>query len=689
MSKIKINNGEYEEVQKHVDLAKREIEGAMDEVWSTNFSNLYHNFITNGFLKDLYVDAESKFNLLFGGGTAIICGVGAYTAGTAAAGAAAAVTTASVSACIPVVGWIIAAVILAILAVVGIYHCIKSASDVQFKHDAEKVFIDLLTECNDGSQMNYSSMENIETKMENVRLSLQKILLKIDEFNGKYADLSQAASEANVKTILADENMTVLGIETSVKIDGVEKALTTSEALNAFYTYSNTVMSGEIAADYLAREYGYDINYSDVVKKANSFMSNTIQSGLYTHEFVEGILPEYSASLDEAYNAIGSVTGIDLDKIESTLNNNAALAGSVALFGGLLGSALVGTLGSNSKSDEINSAINNGGGSSGGSSSGGGYPNGGGGGSGGGSSIPVTPDPEDPEDPEEPILPPEDPEEPEEPVLPPEEPEEPVGPSNDIIIEEIFDDIDLPEKVETELYEDGNIDYDEIARNEFEFDSDYEKILQNRTEIVNELEEKFALGDLGDIKAELKEYGYSDPEIESIIADKDLTIRAILEGDQKAQIAHRACELAAKDGVKDYVSSYEQRPDYNDLTKEGPSEILLLASEDKQVVDAKYKMDDAAIKYDNAVKETNNMLTKVQEDKKLMLEIKERYEKEYGTDTTKWTEEAALEYNESIKTYNESLTKASEQVKLVDEAKNSYNEAKKIVLILVSNKLLC
>ena len=49
MSKVKLNNAEYTELQNHVDLAKKEIEEAMDDVWSTNFSNLYHNFITNGF----------------------------------------------------------------------------------------------------------------------------------------------------------------------------------------------------------------------------------------------------------------------------------------------------------------------------------------------------------------------------------------------------------------------------------------------------------------------------------------------------------------------------------------------------------------------------------------------------------------------------------------------------------------
>ncbi|MDE5889045.1 MAG: hypothetical protein K2H20_03400, partial [Bacilli bacterium] len=194
---------------------------------------------------------------------------------------------------------------------------------------------------------------------------------------------------------------------------------------------------------------------------------------------------------------------------------------------------------------------------------------------------------------------------------------------------------------------------------------------------IEDIEAKYESGDLDAIREELKEYGYNSAEIEAIIQDKHMTIKAILEGDQNALIAQRARELAKEAGIEDYVSKYEERPNYENLIGEGPSESLILSSGDENVIKAKEAMDEAKDKYEQSVIAASALLTTVKENEQTMIDLKTKYETEYGTDTKMWPEEAAKEYNESIKTYNASVTKADEAVKEVEEEKKNYSEAKK------------
>lgn len=661
MSKVKLNDAEFQEVQAYIDSAKKEIGEAMDDVWSTNFSNLYHNFITNGFLSSLYDDSESLYGKIFGGGSGLLCFIGALSAPGAAAALATYVSSAAVAACIPVAGWIVA-IILVIIGLLGFTLMVVDTANVRFKRDAANVFSNLLEECANCTQMNYLATENIETKLENIRLSMQNILFKIDEYNTMYANLGEAAKTQGLenKLDLAGDGTTVLGVNSEVEVDGKIVTIHASDAMNALFTYTDTSMSGEIAADYLARTYGYDINYTDIVKNANSFMYNTISSGLYSHEFIDKILPESypnaaSTYGQGAYDAVTGATGVDLDHIQSALNDT--VAGSVALFGGLLGTAFIGN---------VAKPKNNGNPTG---------PGGGGYNGGGGTApivtpvvpTPVDPDPVDP-DPVDP-----DPEEPD-PVEP--DPEEPV---NDIEIEPINEDIELPEEdLVVELNPDGEVDYDAIARDEFEFGQEYDDLIARRTEIIQDIDAKFSSGDLDSIRAELKEYGYNSAEIEAIILDKHKIVKAIIEGDQNVQIAKIARELAEKNGVENFVSKYEGRPDYESLSYEGPSDTLMLPSEDPTIVEAKVTMDEAKTKYEESVATANTLLATAATAKTTMVDLKTKYEEEFGTsDTHMWTEEAANEYNESIKAYNEAATKADEQIKSVEESKNAYYESRK------------
>ena len=97
MSSVKLNNAEYSEIQTHINKAKLLVEEAMEGVWGTNFDNIYAWVFTENLINDLYSDAESNYKLIFGGGSALICGCGSAIAGTAAAGVGVGATVASVA----------------------------------------------------------------------------------------------------------------------------------------------------------------------------------------------------------------------------------------------------------------------------------------------------------------------------------------------------------------------------------------------------------------------------------------------------------------------------------------------------------------------------------------------------------------------------------------------------------------
>ena len=65
MAKVKINDGQYSEIQTNIEKALLALEEAK-ELWGTNFDNLYHNFVTNGFLDTTFSSIfYSSFFLIY------------------------------------------------------------------------------------------------------------------------------------------------------------------------------------------------------------------------------------------------------------------------------------------------------------------------------------------------------------------------------------------------------------------------------------------------------------------------------------------------------------------------------------------------------------------------------------------------------------------------------------------------
>lgn len=628
-SKVKINSANFSEIQNYVTKASEKLDEA-ENIWGEKFDNLYANFVESDFLNSLYKDAESTFYTWSRGLSAVSC-----IAGGAALGLS-----------FGPIGGIVGAIIGAIFGVT-----MAIINEPTWLTVSKETFENLLLNCRNGNDDNYIKITNLKTKMYNVQVSLEKIKTKINEFQQLYANLNATAEAMGVKTTLADDGMTVLSVNTEVTIDGQTIELSTSDALNAFYTYENTVMSAMIEADILERTYGYDIDYNAIVKNANSFMADTINSGLYSHEFIDALLPNYTPNENAAYDATSAATEIDNDKLKSLMSDVSNLNIFPGL--GLMSAALIGKVGTGDDSSK-NLQPTGDTPSTGGTPTGttGGTPSGTTGGTTiigtptGGTSTTTKPDEDKNKEEEE--------------------------KKNDIEITEISDE-ELPESVSIS----EEVDYDALAKEKFEFESGYEELLEHRSEIIQDIETKFDSGDLDSIREELKEYGYNSAEIDAILEDRFMTIKAIVQGDQDAQLSKMAHELAKADGIEDFTSKYEGRPDYTLLEDDGPSDSLMLASEDEKVVELYDEMVDAKVAYNETIEETNKVLQEVTKNKQAMEDLKVKYEEEYGEDTTQWTEEAANEYNEAIETYNKSVEDATKQMKVLEESKTTYETARK------------
>ncbi len=642
MAKVKINETEYETLENHLTTSY-ELLGEASQIWGDNFENLYNNFITNGFLEDLYKDAESQYYRLANAG--YLCSYVIQDAGTGMAIGGLIGVIIPIPVIDDVVGAVVGAVIGAVVGLIrGITHCVKNPTEVKWRYDAKNVFEELLLRCVNGEDDNYTALYNNSVKQQHMMLALMNIKSKINEYQKEFADLKAAARNAGVQLNMASDDTTVLGIKSEVMINGEKIEFDASEAMAAFYTYTTTTMNALVAAELLADEYGYEPNYLDIVKSANSFMADTIESDLYTHEFITGVLPEYDVSESDAISKAVESLGIDPTDVASVLKDISGVT-NLTIYPAIVGSMLLGDVGATIKESEEEK--DTGGPSGAPGTSGPTYVTPGG--------IPgTTQKPEQDTDPEVDT-------EPED-----EDEDEEVG--NEIPIEEI-EETELPEEVETEIEK----DYDQMARDAYEFGEGAEAIAEFRSDLSFEVQDLYFSGSFDVLREKLAGYGYSAPEVEAILADPSMTINAVLDGETRLLIAEKAQELAALDGVENFESSYSEA-DYASL-QENPIEMLQLASMDDSVCQLKENMDIALEEYEAAVEETNTILDTVNDSKANMEEIKQKYEAEFGEDTTKWSSEAVTEYNESIKEYNKVALDASTKMEELDSLKEKYYEA--------------
>ncbi len=639
MAKIRMSSSEMELIDSYLTKAILATEEATS-IWGENFDNLYWNFKESGFLDDLYKDAESQYYHLANLGFVV-----SYTAQGFGIGAGVGAIAGTV---VPVLGNIAIGTIGGIIGAVigfftGIYHCVKNPNSVKWSYVSQQVFVDLLYLCSCGGEDNYVYLYDTLAKIESVKASMLELKTKINEFQQVYANLNSTADIYGLKTILASDGVTMLGVDTEVTINNQKIKLSVSEAMNALFTYENAVMSAEIEADYMNRTYGTQFNYANIVENANGFMTNTITSGLYSHEFVKTLLPSYISSYgdtvifskptsDPTFSSI-----LDSASVVGTLGSSASLVGA-----GFLGSAIsnvippVTNTGNNTSSGQGSSSGN---GSSSGSGSSGGNGTSAGNGSNGNATQPEqTPLPEEKKE--------------EEVVLPP--------------LEEISKE-EVPEELESIV----EIDYDDLARAEYEA-QDEDELNEHINEVMNEALTLYENGDFDIIRKRLTEFGYSEPEIDSILRSQEYVTMAFIEGDRRDALTEIANRLADEDGIKDFDTSYDDGQEYSDLVNGTNSTLLVNMSQDKDIIKMREGFQDTEEKYKASLLEANESVSKAQEAKKVLDEV----QKKLGSDTKDWTVEDAENYNKIVREYNEVLKDANQKVALSNEAKEKYIKAK-------------
>ncbi len=218
-------------------------------------------------------------------------------------------------------------------------------------------------------------------------------------------------------------------------------------------------------------------------------------------------------------------------------------------------------------------------------------------------------------------------------------------------------------------------DYDKLARLEYEKIT-VEELDEYRAEIINDINEKYDIGDFESIKEKLKEYGYSESDIENVIKDRQATITALLVSDEKQQLSKIANDLASKDDVTDFKSSYDVVSTYIETVDGTSSTLLANISNDENVMSARKIVNENFEAYNNKVNETTNLINYANDSKAKMESLKNDFTNKFKSDDpSRWDSDAISQYNDSINKYNDAVSKSNEAVKYLTSIKFQYDDS--------------
>ena len=627
-----------------------------------------------------------------------------------------------------------------------------------------------------------SKKEEIVGVLTKIESGLKKIEEAVNKFEGEAGEVVFNV-DASVRTV----TNSATGIEVKQLVfkvtdpDGTVREFTMSELLNAFYTTQGMEMNSVYQTALLRKELGLDDltdeDIQHILQTTKSVENFAYDLGLYNVSS-KSDLEEYKKNLKEAgftvsddvKNIIGSVDFGD-DELNKKALNYLLSASNGAVFPGATSAAVTGLYGlynnhseieETSDSDNNSSSSNNDdgsgsgpGGGNGGSSGGSGGSGGGSGGSGGGhggsggssgkgkskeykvdsSLYPTDPtilDPKDGKDLKtgetEPMLNPSDSETVPGTIAPT------VGYTEPLVTPE--DASELPSESMPETLEDLIKDYDDLARQKYEAQGDA-KISEHRTGIIEEANRLFESEDKTELINRLKAYGYSDNDIQTIINDRDLTITALVSGDQREELAKIANELADKDKVEGFDTVYDNEQSSSSLTDGTTVKLLANMSNDEGVKKAYEELSKAETEYSEAntavvsaialVKSAEEKIASVTQginekvklepsqwdevtlkaynadveelhaqsvklygdagswNKEQKAEYEEKVEELKGKYAEKtstavgeatWTKEQAQEYNKAVEEYNKAVKSAKEAMTKLSDAKTNYNNAK-------------
>lgn len=528
--------------------------------------------------------------------------------------------------------------------------------------------------------------------------ALAKIRLAIDTFEETPVSLADAIDKIQCKEDMGEFSIdSVNGIDvvtyTYTDEDGNQHQATIAEMVNAFYTYVGTSMNAVIATKLFNPDMS-DADLESLLQGAVGSVSTNIdkylRQGLFGIASLNNIRAFYEA-LGKNYDELDSdFTGAfsqiqvfgkngDVDELAKTIGEgtNSFISTSAAVLAGIAGAYSFVPTELPVKEQEVAppSTDTDPNGETGGQQ---GQPQ---------PTQPVQPSPTQPVQPS--------PSQPTQPTQPDsntpseDDPDEPSDDDSDKPTEEDQDnpieeeqvkvkDPDsregLPETVEADY---GEKDYDALAREQFEAQGD-EKIAENRAKITEEANELFDAVDNTELVKKLKEYGYTEMDINDIIKDRNLVTSALIEGDQRQQLAKIAKELAKKDGIEDFDSKYDDGQCCHNFY-DGTNEALLEnMSKDPTVATAKEALNDATTKYTDSVKTAQEAITKVNDAEKAIQTTTDEIVKNVAEDTKNWSAAEQKKYNAELKEAQDKFIKENGDATKWDSAKvNEYQKIEK------------
>ena len=555
-----------------------------------------------------------------------------------------------------------------------------------------------------------AAVTKLVNKLGNVSTALQAVLTAVTDFNGN-VDMAKAFESVGI-TVSTEENPNggdtpVIYYE----VDGQKYTLSELLNAFYTYTgmSMSTVVQGAILADQMgltddeyAGEKGDAVRQAmlDQVNALTGFAAKARLYGLATQADQEqmanavGIkLPAYT-TVENALDLIGDDETKNKYKgmLGTALNGIGGLSTTAAsVFGGAMGAfGLAAFLNKNhdpstiepppaDPGDEDSPPENEspsvtppdtygggteyngygGGGGAGGGGGGGGNGNGNGNGGGGSQKSDNTPTPTDPKenDPTDPTETPSETET-ETPTTTPtngETPTEPTIPgtvttpteSNTEPLETPEDASELPTETLPEIPEGLEKDYDDLARQQFEAQGE-EAIAEHRAEVIEEANKLFDAEDKAPLKEKLKEYGYEDSDVEVIIQDRDLTVSAMVSGDQRQQLANIAKELAEKDGVTEFDTVYDNTQTATALTDGTTTKLLANMSGDEGVKAAYETLTNAETAYNEANTAAVTAMASVTAAQQKLTEITNSIGTKIKSEPSQWDAATMKSYNDEV-----------------------------------------
>lgn len=239
----------------------------------------------------------------------------------------------------------------------------------------------------------------------------------------------------------------------------------------------------------------------------------------------------------------------------------------------------------------------------------------------------------------------------------------------------------LPDEIEEPALTAEEVDA--LAKDEFyEQFEDNGEFLEKRAEDLSKFEELYT-NNQEELIQELKDMGYNDAEIESLMVDKDMASTAYLLGKQNQETAQIANNLAQENNIDNFDTVYDDKPNVGDLT-DGSAEIELTnLFENEQVKEAKVAFDEAQTDYVESVNKANESIEAANNYEEVLHQTLAEIHSKSGTDTCDWTPEQIERINKATTDYNNAVEKAytdyeaAKQSKVVfDEAKVKYQESK-------------